>query len=155
MSKTIFFTYKVVNRFLVFYYVFNDSIYFLMCRISKEYRFYVSVSNANVNHTVFFFILTSKLVFFDYSVHIVFGMSTSYYTILSATIHGLCIDVQFFFFVLYKPTIIFKHIVVFYYFVVNFLAVFVGSFRKIDFGFCYVQQRMWVSTGFNASFGRV
>ena len=93
MSKTIFLSNKIVDRFFVIYDISYYLINFLMSRISKEYWFNISISNVYVNHSIIFLVLTSKFVFLNLIIEIIFNMSTTNNTILSSSIHRLSVDI--------------------------------------------------------------
>ena len=113
----------------------NDSVNFVDVRISEEYRFNVSIVDADVFHAVFFFIATSKLVFFDFASHIVVNVSTYAKTILSFAIHCLSVNIVALFFVLNEPSAILPELEVFGSFVVHFRFVFISTNWEVDFRF--------------------
>ena len=147
-------SYEVVFR-SVSYCFSNDSVDFVDVWVCEEYRFNVSIVDANVFHTVFFFIATSKLVFFDFASHIVVNVSTYAKTILSFAVHCLSVNVVALFFVLNEPATILPELEVFSSFVVHHWFVFVSTNWEVDFWFDDVVERFFVAFSFFASFVRV
>ncbi len=151
MTEAIAGSHKIINRF-PFNYVSHNSIQFILMRISKKYRFDISIVYTNVLHSVFFLIAAGKFVFFDVFVHVIVHMRTDYQSILRFAIHCLRVHVVFFSFILHQPTFGFEFCKVLKRFIVHFIFVFVGSLFKINLGFNNVIQRHCIAFGLCAGF---
>ena len=71
----------------------NNLVDLSIVRVCKEYRLKVSVLISYVNHTVFLFILTGKLVFLDFTCHIVLYVCANNKTVLGSAVHSLSVNI--------------------------------------------------------------
>ena len=113
----------------------DDSIQFCMVGISKEYRFNVGIIHTDMFHPVFFLVTAGQFMLLDNAVHIIGNVCAYYQTILSLTVHGLCIHIIVFFFVLHQPTFILEHPEILSSFIIHLRIMLVCTCRKIYFRF--------------------
>ena len=74
-------------------------------RISKEYRLYVGVVNANMLHTILLLIGAGKFMLLDVALEVILYICADHKTVLSLSIHRLCINVVLFFRVTLEPAL--------------------------------------------------
>src|SRR3989339_216397 len=141
VAKTIF-GHKIVFRGFVLYNAVNNGINFGNRPVRKKYRFDVGVQVPGQNHPVLLLVGTRQFVFFNNPVVVIVASRGTYNPVLGAAIHGLGINVIFSFGILFQPAFLFKQVVVFHRFVVNFFGMDVGSGGAINLGAGNVQQRL-------------
>ena len=103
-------------------------------------------------HAVFLLVAASELMLFDSAFHVVIYPGSDHEAILSAAIHGLCIDIVIVFIVLHEPAFFLEFLEILYSFVVYFGVMFISAGFEINFGFDDVVERFGISFSFFASF---
>ena len=86
-------------------------------------------------HAVFLLVTTGQFMFFDDPVHIIGNIRSYHQSILGLAIHGLCIYIIIFFFILHQPALVLKHLEIFGSLLIYFRIMFVCSGREINFRF--------------------
>ncbi len=106
-------------------------------------------------HAVFLLVAASQLMFFYTAVHVVVDICCDDYAVLGPAVHGLCIYIIMFFFILHEPSALLERIEIFHGPVVDRRVVFVGAFGEIDFRLDDVVKRFRIAFGFCACFRAV
>ena len=134
MAEAVTRSYKIIFRFLRSVFL-NNSIQFCIIGISEKYRFNVGIIHTYMFHPVFFLVTAGQFMLLDNTIHIIGNIGTYYQTILSLTIHGLCIHIIVFLFVLHQPTFVLKHPEILSSLVIHLRIMLVCTCRKVYFRF--------------------
>src|SRR5690606_11219643 len=102
--------------------------------------------------TVFFFIRTCKLMFLNHTIDVIIYSSTTYYAVLFAAIHCLCINVVTVFSILKKHSFAKHAFKILFSFFISLRRIMVEVVREIYLWFYYMIKRVGVAFGFYASF---
>ena len=151
MTKTITGSNKIIFR-CSFNNFSNDGIQFIQMRICEKNRFYIGIIYPYMFHSVFFFIPTGQLMFFDMTVDIIIHTGTYNQAILCPAVHCLGIHIVFFHIILHQPTLCTKSGKVFSGFCIYFFIMFIRSRFKIYFRFDDMIQRHLISFSFRTGF---
>ena len=143
---------KIINRFSIPDNIIYNIINFIICGIRKENRLDISIITTHINHSVFFFFRACQFMFFNNTIKIIFGAGSSHEAILSASVHGLGIDVILFFFILHQPFVLFEHFIIVYRFLIYGLSMLINTFFQVNLSLCYMKQRIRITFCFNAGF---
>lgn len=104
----------------------------------ENYYIYAQTMNGKTQYGLVvgaYVVTTGKLMLFDNTIHIIGNIGTYYQTILSLTIHGLCIHIIVFLFVLHQPTFVLKHLEILSSLVIHLRIMLVCTCRKVYFRF--------------------
>ena len=123
----------------------HDGIDLGVVRIGEEYRLYVRILDAYMDHAVFFLVLTGKLMFLDLALSIVVGMRTHHESVLCTTLHCLGIYIIIRLLVLHEPSFLLPCLEIFDSLVVSRLTVFVDDRFEVDFWLGYVEKGLLAS----------